>query len=428
MTAYLANAELAPVPTPTPRDERLREVPGKAEAVIGMRRVGKSWLLRARQRELLDAGVPRSRMLHVEFEDERLADLRLEHLQLLEEAFYLRHPESHAAECWYFFDEIQNVPGWERFVRRLLSDRRLHVAITGSSAKLLSTEIATAMRGRALTIELWPFSFRETLRHRGVEVPTQWPVPATIESRLRNEFARYLEVGGFPEIQDVDGDLRRPILRDYLDVVILRDIVERHSVRNVPLLRAVVRRLIRSVGCLASVHALARDLKSQGFTFGKDAVYELMGHVEDAFLAKLLSVDTQSERRRQVNPRKVYVVDHALARAASPTAESDVGHALENIVYLELRRRGEVHGYHVSPSGREVDFVASDDQQRRTLVQVCATIEEPQTRERELTALAEAIEQTNIEQAVIVTLATAGEEQVAGHRVRVVPAWRWLLE
>jgi uncharacterized protein len=428
LTAHLAAAEARPVPQPTPRDRRLFALPGKVDAVIGMRRVGKSWLLLSRMRELLDAGVPRSRLLHVDFEDERLAGMQVEHLQLIEEVFYQRHPENHDVECWYFFDEIQNVPGWEKFVRRLLADPRRHIAITGSSAKLLSTEIATAMRGRSLTTELWPFSFREVLRHRGIEVPAKWPAAGAVEARLRQEFDRYLETGGFPEVLDVPAELRRTILQNYTDVAILRDVVERHSVRNVPLLRGLVRRLVRNVGCLVSVHALTKDLKSQGFAFGKDLLYELLGHTEDAFLACLLSVDAKSERRRQVNPRKVYIVDHALARAAAPSPGEELGHVLENIVYLELRRRGDVLGYHVTATGREVDFVASDPAGERCLVQVCATLEAPETRDRELRSMAEAMAETKIERAVLVTMATDGVERIEGRVIPVVPAWRWLLQ
>lgn len=428
LESWLAESEERPVPTPTPREQKLRSIRGKVDAVVGMRRVGKSWLLLSRMRELLDAGVPRSRILHIDFEDERLAGMRLEHLQLVEEVFFRRHPESHSAECWYFFDEIQNVPGWERFVRRLLGDPRRQIAVTGSSAKLLSKEIATAMRGRSLTTELWPFSFHEVLAHRGVAIPTKWPTGKATAARLAAEFDRYLETGGFPEVLDVPADVRRLILQDYIDVAILRDIVERHDVRNAPLLRGVVRRLLRGAGCLASVHAIGNDLKSQGHTFGKDLLYQLIDHVEDAFLASLLPVDTWSERRRQANPRKVYVVDHALMRAASVGRSQDLGHALENLVYLELRRRGEVLGYHATATGREVDFVVFDRDGEKCFVQVCASLEDDSTRKREFQALADALAETAVRRAVVVTMATEGVERVGKCAVRIVPAWRWLLE
>jgi predicted AAA+ superfamily ATPase len=413
------------VPKPTRRDVSLPELAGKVDAVIGMRRVGKSWLLASRMRQLLDAGIPRSRILHVEFEDDRLAELRTENLHRIEEAFYALHPESHGKECWYFFDEIQNAPGWERFVRRLLGNRNLHLAITGSSAKLLSTEIATSLRGRALTTEVLPFSFREALRHRDIEAPTRWPVPQGTRAKLRHEFDRYLTVGGFPEVQD-DDEHRQRILQGYLDATILRDIVERHALTNAPLLRAIVRRLLRSAGSKTSVNALAQDLKSLGMVFGRASVYELLEHIQDAYLVFLLPLHAQSERRRQVNPRKVYAIDHGLVRACVGRRSEDFGHHLENLVYLELRRRGEVAGYHLTASGREVDFVTGPLGEPH-LIQACANLGDASTRERELGALAEAMDELDCERGTVVTLDEASTVEHEGREMEIVPAWQWLL-
>ncbi len=425
LRAVLTDAEAVPVPKPTRRDVSLPERVGKVDAVIGMRRVGKSWLLAGRMRELLDAGVPRSRILHVEFEDDRLAELRTEQLHRIEEAFYALHPDSHGKECWYFFDEVQNAPGWERFVRRLLANRNLHLAITGSSAKLLSTEIATSLRGRALTTEVLPFSFREALRHRGIEAPARWPVPQGTRAKLRHEFDRYLTVGGFPEVQD-DDEHRQRILQGYLDATILRDIVERHALTNAPLLRAIVRRLLRSAGSKTSVNALVQDLKSLGLVFGKAAVYELLEHVQDACLVFLLPIHAQSERRRQVNPRKVYAIDHGLVRACVGKRSEDYGHHLENLVYLELRRRGEVAGYHVTASGREVDFVSGPLDEPH-LIQACANLGDAGTREREVGALAEAMGELNCERGTVVTLDEASTVKSGSREIEIVPAWQWLL-
>jgi uncharacterized protein len=270
----------------------------------------------------------------------------------------------------------------------------LHITITGSSAKLFGKEIATSMRGRSLTTEVLPFSFREALRHRGIEEPTKWPVSAAVRARLRHEFERFQQVGGFPEVQEVAAPLRDRVLQSYLDVVILRDIVERHTVVNAQLLRALVRRLLRLAGCRSSVNSMAQDLESQGFSFAKDAVYELMEHVQDAYLAFLVPVHAHSEKRRQVNPRKVYAIDHGLVRACVAAGQDDLGHYLENMVYLELRRRGEVRGYQMSKSGREVDFVASAPDGGLQLVQACAVLGDAATRAREVDALAEAMRET----------------------------------
>jgi predicted AAA+ superfamily ATPase len=426
--ARLAEFAKLEVPTPTPRRVRLLGATGKADVVIGMRRVGKSWLLLHRIRELLAAGVPKSRILYCEFEDERLAGLAAEHLQWIDDEFFARHPESRDQECWFFFDEIQEVAGWEKYVRRLLANPRLHLTLTGSSARLLGKEIATSLRGRALTTELFPFSFAEALTFANVEVPCAWPVVGAERSRLQNEFTRYLSVGGFPEVQRFDEDFWRRTLQSYLEIALLRDIAERHAIGNVPALRFLVRRVLRSIGSRVSVHALHKDLQSQRIAVGKDQVYSQLAHIEDAYLAFLLPLHTNSERRRQMNPRKAYAIDHGLVRACTPGRDADVGHHLENLVYLELRRRGDVLGYHLNEDGSEVDFVAETPAGSRRLVQACADLGNETTRARELDALAAAVRETGIEDATVVSLAEERQVVHDGVPLRIVPAWRWTLE
>ena len=424
----IAEFEVVELPSPTPRSAALASVPGKADAVVGMRRVGKSWLLLHRIHELLATGVPRDRILYCEFEDERLAGLTAEHLGLVEEAFFARYPDSRDEECWFFFDEIQEVPGWEKFVRRLLANQKRRLTVTGSSASLLSREIATSLRGRALTTELLPFSFAEALTHHGLALPTRLPVAGAQRSKLEHAFGRYLTVGGFPEVQHFTPDIWRRTLQSYQEIAVLRDVAERHAISNLPALRFVVRRLLRSTASKTSAHAMHQDLRSQGIALGKDRVYELFAHLEDAFLVFFLPLRDDSERRRQMNPRKVYAIDHGLVRACVPAAARDVGHHLENLVYLELRRRGTVLGYHLTKAGHEVDFVFERRNGERELIQACADLEDPSTLEREVRALREAVGETGIEKATLVTL--QGDRRITsdGVEIRVAPAWQWLLE
>ena len=422
----LAEAEAEAPPLATPRAQRLFELPGKADAVVGMRRVGKSWFLFSRIRELLASGVGRSRILYCDFEDEQFAGLEARDLGELEEAFYARHPASRGEQCWFFFDEIQEVPGWEKFVRRLLGNRKLHIVVTGSSARLLSHEIATSLRGRALTTELLPFSFREVLLHHRIEIPEKWPESGVQRSHLRHAFDRFLRCGGFPEVQAYALDAWRATLQSYLEIALLRDVAERHAIGNLPALRFVLRRLLRSVGSRATANALHQDLKSQNLNLAKDHVYQFLGHFEDVRLLFLVPLHAKSERQRQVNPRKVYAIDHGLVRACVPAGNGDTGHHLENLVYLELRRRGEVLGYHRTASGREVDFMYVDRAGDQHLVQVCADLADGATRARELAALAEGMGEVRCKSAFVVGLNEEGFEVVDGREVAIVPAWRWL--
>ena len=416
------------LPELTARHLTLPGLPGKVDAVVGMRRSGKTYFLYQQIRERLESGIGRERLLYLNFEDERLLPLSVSDLHLVPEALYRRFPASRDQLCWFFFDEIQNVPEWQRFVRRLIDSEKVALVLTGSSAKLLGREIATSLRGRSLSSELYPFSFAESLHHAGIEVPRRWPLSGRRRSLLENRFENYLEVGGFPEIQSVSPELRIRILQDYVDVVLFRDVVERHRVDNLPALRYLQRSLLSQPSRKFSVHRLHNDLKSQGIPAGKDSLHRYLGYLEDAFLLFTITIASASARARQVNPRKCYVVDPALAAATSFRASRDTGHLLENVVYLELRRRGLSLSYLNTASGYEVDFLARDPRGEKALIQVSADLSDPGTRRRELRALEEAMAEQGIDRATVITLHEESSVDLGGRSVRLVPAWRWLLE
>lgn len=416
------------VPEVTLRRLELAELPGKADVVVGMRRSGKTFFLYQLIRERLASGAGRDRVLYVNFEDERLLPLATDQLHLIPDAFYRRYPASREELCWFYFDEIQNVPGWERFVRRLLDTEKVAIVLTGSSAKLLSREIATSLRGRSLSTELLPFSFEETLRHAGIDVPQRWPPSARVRSLLENRFHRYLEVGGFAEVQHVTPELRLRVLQDYVDVVLFRDVAERHSVENLPALRYLERGLLARPAAKFSVHRLHNDLRSQGLRVSKDSLYKYLDYLEDAFLLFTTRIASPSARVRQTNPRKCYPVDPALAAATSFRASQETGPRLETATYLELRRRGYAVSYINTANGHEVDFLAEHPLSGWQLIQVSAETSDPGTWQRETRALEEAMEELEIDRATLVTLSDERRLEIAGGEVRVVPAWRWFLE
>lgn len=410
-------------PVPTARSVALPSLPGKADVVIGMRRSGKTWRTFQLLDELARAGVRREHTLYVGLEDDRIAPADTELLDQLVRAMERAAPG--AAERWLVLDEIQVVPGWERFVRRLLDQGGFRVVLTGSSAKLLSRELATALRGRSLATELLPFSFTEALAHRDIEVPRTGTVGARVRARLEHELDRYLTVGGFPEVQGLDDGMRRRVLQEYVDVVLLRDVIERHAVSNTVALRHLARRLLRSPGAKLSVHRVHGELRGAGIAVGKDALHEYLAHLEDAFMVFGVPVDGPSEKRRAVNPRKFYLVDPALAWASSFDSSIDVGHRLENVVYLELRRRGASVAYHSGDTGHEVDFVASSDT-GVDWIQVSSSIADASTRERELRAF-ESMPMKGGHRGLVITRTEQSRVTHAGRTIDIVPAWKWLL-
>lgn len=414
------------LPQPTPRNVKLPWLPGKADAVVGMRRSGKTWFLYRVVQDRVAAGIPKEHHLYVNFEDDRLAGLTAEHLDLLLQVYYRRIPAARDAGATILLDEVQNVPGWERFVRRVLDTERAHVCLTGSSAALLARELATAMRGRSIATEMFPFDYGEFLAHRGIATPER-PPGGTTRSLLEARLGEFLTQGGFPEVQDLDPWIRRRVLQDYVDVVVLRDVAERHAITNVPALRYVVRQLLHTPGGMFSVNKLYNDLKSQGLVAGRTLVHQMIEALEDAYLVFRLPLADRSLRRRQVNPPKVYPVDPGLAHCMSPATTPEWGRLLETALFLWLRRRGWELGYHRTSSGREVDFLATSPQGARWLIQACADLQGEETRARELRALGEAMEETGIPRAAVVTLYHEERLSVGGKAVHVIPAWRWFL-
>ncbi|MBI4989426.1 MAG: ATP-binding protein [Rhodocyclales bacterium] len=388
----IVDSQAAPLPALTRRDVRLPKIRNKAMTVIGMRRSGKTSFLWQELARRHAGGVGREGLLYFSFEDERLAGMTARELGLVVEEYYRLNPDWRGGRrATFFFDEIQAVPGWESFARRLLDSEAIDLFLSGSSAKLLSREVATSMRGRAVEAVVYPFSFREYLRHHGREPrkPAERLTKAE-RSSLDRQLLNYLVTGGFPEAQGLDARDRLELLKGYVDVVLLRDIIERHAVSHPLALRWLVRQLLGNPAGSFSISKFYGDLKSQGIAVAKDTLHGFLGHLEDAFLVRVVSLATDSERRRMVNPRKVYPIDPGLIPVFDRSGKSNLGHALETCVLLELDRRGAEVSYVRTPGGSEVDFLVRYPAGGEELIQVCASLDDPAPRERELRALAEA--------------------------------------
>ena len=228
LRALLLDFLETPLETGVPRRLRIDTVPGKATVCMGVRRCGKSTYLFQQIEHLLAEGVPKENILYLNLFDDRLHPLRHEGLGRVTEAYYSLYPEKKGTETVYcFFDEIQAVEGWEAFVDRILRTERCEVYLTGSSARMLSKEIATQMRGRALSWELFPFSFREFLDFKGIDA--SGPLSTRRRLQVRKAFEEYWETGGFPEVLGLDRRLRVKIHQEYVQSILFRDLVERHD-------------------------------------------------------------------------------------------------------------------------------------------------------------------------------------------------------
>ena len=429
LVEQLADSLGRPLPSFTPRRVFGRTgMAGKATAVTGMRRAGKTTFLHQLRQERIDRGTGLDRLPFISFEDERLAGLQADELGVLVDEYYRQVPQAHDATVTWCFDEIQQVPGWERFVRRLLDSGGCEVFITGSSAALLSREIATALRGRAWQVLIHPFAFVEALRHRGQSVP---PAADRVTRRGRSHPERalldWLATGGFPEAQGLDPESRHQLLRDYVDVAVLRDVVERHQVRNVTALRWLVRHLLGNAGSTFSVEKFYAALRSQGLAVARDTLHQLLTHLEDCYLVRLVWMESTSERQRMVNPRKAYPVDTGLIPVFDRSGRANVGHALETAVLIELERRRRDVTYVRTPEGYEVDFLARDAAGGMELIQVCADASDPATAARELRALTAAGERFPRAGRRLITLTGDAAPWQPPTGVEVQSAAEWLL-
>ena len=409
-----------------PRAVAYLEKKHSATVVSGMRRTGKTYVTYQRMRDLVASGVPLERIVHVNFDDDRLKGMKLEHLRLIGDIHAELYPKAAREKCWYFLDELQDVEEWERYARRLLDSRLVQLSLTGSSSKLLSGEIATEMRGRSLDIEVFPLSFAEFLKFNGLmaDIPKP-PFTSRTAGALRHAMARYFEEGGFPDVQGADRRVRIKMLQGYVDAVLYRDVIERHEVSSVQALGYTLDYIKHNFAHKISTRAIAGVLKALGASDNRECISDYLDWLAQAYLIYRVPLRTDSLSVRRMNPDKFYMVDTGLARAVSPKSDESNGWLLENLVYLALRRGDNRIEYCNTKKGDEVDFLVTDKvTKKRRLVQVAWDLSLKSTETRELSALKDARDEIKVSDCTVVTWDGEGESE----GVRIVPVWKWCLE
>ena len=368
------------------RDAQFPDAPNKIKVAIGMRRAGKTYFVYQHILKLIKQGISKTCLLYINFEDDRLLPLDSQKLAKLVDAFYSLYPENHDKKCYLFFDEIQNVDNWPLVIRRLHDSKNVEIFLTGSSAKLLSKEISTSLRGRSLAIEIWPYSFKEFMRAKKITID-QSLFDKKTQDQLVQVFQQYLSEGGFPEVTSYTSDIRQQTLQDYLDVVIYRDIIERHQVKNPTLIKYMILSMIRNAGKPFALNKFYNDAKSQGYHIGKDILYEYAEHIEDAYLAFFVSLHDNSIRKVQTNPKKLYAIDPGMARALTLDYNNDLGRLFENVVYLDLKRLGCKINYYLTSERYEIDFLTQTADGHKKFFQAVWHMDDKNTLEREQRAL-----------------------------------------
>ncbi len=373
----------------TPRDYKFPEAKNIIKVAIGMRRSGKTFFLFQTIRKLLADGLSIGHTLYINFEDDRILPMDHKAMGKMIDAWYTLYPDNHNHCCYLFLDEVQNVEGWPLVLRRILDTKNIQIYITGSSAKLLSKEIATSLRGRSLAIEILPYSYPEHLMAQNLELPSK-PFGKKMLDHHQSYLLNYFHLGGFPGVQYMQPSEQLETLQNYVETVIFRDIIERHHISNVPLLKYFINFLLKNVGAPFSINKFYNDIKSQGHKAGKDTLYSYLTYLEDAFLIFTVPIFTESLRRAQTAPKKIYAIDNGLILATTFNLSENLGKLLENQVYLDLRRQGKKIFYYQTSDGYEVDFITQDNQGKYEILQVVWEADDPLTLERETRALSQA--------------------------------------
>jgi len=401
------------------------EVPvntGKIVSITGVRRCGKTYLMLLAIKELRLKKVDKKNIVFINFEDERLK-LKTEELDLILQSYRELFPKIDLKNVYFFFDEIQNLNGWEKFIRRIYDNVSKNIFITGSNSKMLSSDIATALRGRNINIELFPLSFDEYLSFKKIEPELYFP---ETRAAVINAFNSYLISGGFPEI--LNTKFSQKILQDYYYVMLYKDLIERYNIGNIPALKYFLNRLVVNLGKPSSVHKIYNELKSAGYKVSKDSLYQFADYAEAIYLSFRIPKFDFSLIKREQSERKIYFIDNGLINSLTYQFSDNYGMMLENMLYLHLRQQYG-HSVFFYKDKTECDFVIMDKDRPEQVIQVCYDITDINTFKRELRGLENAALNFKLKKGTIVTYDDEMDNFFTENKieVEVIPAYKYLL-
>nr|WP_237182750.1 ATP-binding protein [Pyrococcus kukulkanii] len=354
-----------------------------------------------------------------------MAGLKAQDLGRIVELYYKHN--SNAKKMYLFLDEVQVVKGWELFVRRLIERKSAHIFITGSSSKLLSREIATALRGRSLSFELFPLSFAEFLHFKGVQINK--PLIERERGLIRRYLEEYIKYGGFPELIDVPPLLKIRILQEYLDLIMYKDLIERYGIEKTGAMKGLIRIITKNFARRLSIRKLHGMLSSLGLNLSKSKVYEYFSYLEDIGFVFPVRRFHFSEIESIRSIPKLYIADVGFA---SVFGIGNIGYRIENMVAIELLRRKHYREPRLSvsywmDSKGEVDFVISLGFRVKELIQVSYSVDEPDVKKREVEALLRASKELRCNNLKVITWDYEAVEVYGRKKVEFIPLWKWLL-
>lgn len=377
--------------------------------ITGLRRTGKSTLFAQIVKEHYN-----DKAYYFNFEDERLLNFKAEDFNGLYEVLI----ELFGERKVFFFDEIQNVPDWEIFVRRM-QDRGFKFFVTGSNASLLSRELGTRLTGRTVSVELFPFSFKEYLAFKNEKATSLLTAPG--RAKIKRHFNDYLHHGGLPEyLKYKDQTLLKGLYED----ILYRDILVRYEIKETKTLRELGLYLLSNIGSLYSTGNL-KNLLSLGSV---NTVKSYIGYLEDSYLIFSLNRYAFSLKQQSFYPKKCYCIDNGLVESIAFQFSKNKGKYLENLVFLELKRNGKEVFYYKTTKDKEVDFLVRSKNKPEMLIQVAANITAGATKAREIEALVEAMNELKMKEGCIITSDQEEKLNIENKTINILPVYKWLLE
>lgn len=420
------------VPELRDRDIDVEIIPEKIRKIItftGVRRAGKTYTMFQIIRKLSKT-IAKEKIFYVNFEDERIEKTKENLTKLIPTLIKLYGDGK--KKYFLFLDEVQVMPEWSRWLRRIYDTyRNINFFVSGSSSKLSSKEIPTELRGRALNYEVFPLDFKEFLKFKDIELEKDFEYSERKLSVVKKELAEYIEYGGFPEVVLEDSISRKKrLVQEYFKTIVSRDIAGRYRIKMISLLNDFLRLLLNIKEF--SINKSVNVLRSQGKKVGKGTLINYTKYVEESYFCFFVPIFSYKIKEQMRYPRKIYFIDNSFLTNISLRFSKDYGRLYENLVAVELCRKRaknpliEIY-YWKDYTGREVDFIIKEGLKVRQLVQVCYDITDYDTKKREVGALVKASKELKCKNLLVITDEYDAEERIKGGKIKFIPLWKWLL-
>jgi len=402
----------------------------KIQTVIGARRVGKTYLLFNKIKELENQKIERKQIIYLNFEHPLLNEVSYQEIKDIIELHWSIFPETMKQELCLFIDEPQSINKWELAIRELHDNYNCHIFITGSSSKLLSKEISTSLRGRGITNALLPLSFKEFINFKNFDFEIN-KLSTKSKAQLMNSLEEFLKFGGYPEIVlEKDKNEKLKIMKDYFDLIIFKDLIDRYKIKNTKIIKWLINYLTNSIAKEVSLNKIYLSLKSKGIKLSKNTLYEYFSMLEDSFFIFPIRKFEHSLKNEGLSIPKIYLDDIGFVNLFSI---EDYGKRMENIYFLELLRkknndpRIDIH-YWKTSDGKEVDFIVSKGRKIKSAIQVCYSLLDDKTKEREINSLLACLDYFKLKEGTIITKDYEKTKKINNKIIKMIPLWKALLE